>query len=230
MVHEEGALAAHRLRDQRLLTGGPLPQPQHGRVELHELEVPQTAPARSARAILLSRWRRAGSWSPRRPGPCHRWPAPPRGSDRPDSLLLALAHHVQGDPGDRAVGGQLEVERQGVLDDRDAGFAASGRDQGALDLGAGGVASWAWSTRRRRCPPSRVSDSSPPGVWSNSVPRSMSVRTASGPSADERADRLHVAEAGPRDQGVVQVLLGSVPRPECGGDPALGPRGRPGGE
>ena len=38
-VHQERALPAHRLADQRLLAAGGLAQPEHGGVELHELEV-----------------------------------------------------------------------------------------------------------------------------------------------------------------------------------------------
>ncbi len=40
----------------------------------------------------------------------------------------------------------------------------------------------AWAIRSRWWPPSRVSDSSPSGWWSNCVPSAISSRTASGPS------------------------------------------------
>ena len=51
LVDEEGALAAHGLGDERLLAARALAEPEHGGVELHELEVGQQAPARSAAAM-----------------------------------------------------------------------------------------------------------------------------------------------------------------------------------
>ena len=74
------------------------------------------------------------------------WPRPPRGEhdgpavDRADSVALALAHHVQGDAGDAAVLGGQQVDGERMLDDLDLGGSLDGGDQGALDLGTGGVA------------------------------------------------------------------------------------------
>ena len=49
-VEQHGALAADRLGDQRLLADARRAGPEHGRVELHHLDVGTSAPARSARA------------------------------------------------------------------------------------------------------------------------------------------------------------------------------------
>ena len=52
-VDQEGALAAHRLGDQRLLPAGVGAELHHGRVELHELQVAQhrTGPQRQRHAV-----------------------------------------------------------------------------------------------------------------------------------------------------------------------------------
>ncbi len=61
VVDEEGALAAHRLGDQRLLAAGGRPEVHHGGVELHELEVgdPRPRAQRQGHAVA-GRDRRVG--------------------------------------------------------------------------------------------------------------------------------------------------------------------------
>ncbi len=58
---------------------------------------------------------------------------------RPDSVTLALTHHVQGDSRDATVGREQEVDRECVLHDLDVGRSLDGRDEGALDLGPGRI-------------------------------------------------------------------------------------------
>ena len=88
----------------------------------------------------------------------------------------------------------------------------------------------AWAIRSRWWPPSRVSDSSPSGWWSNWVPSAISSRTASGPSVTSDAYGLDVARARAGHEGVALVLLGGVAGPERGRDAALRPLGGAGGE
>ena len=57
VVDEERALAAHRLGHQRLLAARARPQPEHGRVELHELQVGDRRRRRAAPARRRRRWR-----------------------------------------------------------------------------------------------------------------------------------------------------------------------------
>ena len=109
-------------------------QPHHGRVELHELQVPQhrAGPQRERHAVAGGDRRVGGRGehlAEAAAGQHHR-PA----EHRADAVALALAHHVQGHAGDPAVGAGDQVEHEGVLDDVDVGGGVHGGDQRPLDL------------------------------------------------------------------------------------------------
>ena len=119
-VHEEGALAADRLGDQRLLPGAALPEPEHRRVELHELEVgDDRARAQGHGHPVAGRDRRVGRGgvhlAEAARGQHHR-----TGVRRADPVDLALADDVQGHATDPAALVLEQVHDEGVLDDLDA--------------------------------------------------------------------------------------------------------------
>ena len=87
----------------------------------------------------------------------------------------------------------------------------------------------ACAIRSRWWPPSRVSESSP-SWWSNSVPRAISSRTASGPSVTSARTASTSHAPAPATRVSTQVLLGGVPRAERRRDAALRPLGGAGVE
>jgi hypothetical protein len=143
--------------------------------------------------------------------------------DRAHAVVLALAHDVQGDARRAALGVREEVQDERVLD-RAQATRAYRLDQGPGDLGTGGVAAG-------------VGDAAAvvaalAGELQLSFGRLVEVRAGLDEAAygvgalgDEDADRFLVAQAGARDQGVVQVLFGGVALAEGRGDAALGPAG-----
>ena len=108
-------------------------------MELHELEVAQhrARPQRQRHPVAGGDGRVGGLGE--------HLAEPTRGeydgpaAHRPDAVTLALAHHVQGDPGDAPVGRAQQVDGEGVLDHLDVGSGVDRRHQGPLDLRAGGV-------------------------------------------------------------------------------------------
>ena len=153
-------------------------------------------------------------------------------ADRADAVALALAHHVQGDARRRppvAVRGSRSTAER-VLDDLDLGRRARPRRPGR----AGSRRRW----RRRRRARSGRGGGRPRGSatarrrrsWSKSVPSAISSRTASGPSVTSTRTASSSQAPAPATRVSSQVLLGGVPGPERGGDAALGPLGRAGGE
>jgi hypothetical protein len=229
VVDEERALPAHRLGDQRLLAQRVLTEPHHRRVELHELQVAQHRPgAQRERHPVAGRDRgvgRGGEHLAQAAAGEHDRAAP----DRADAALLALPHHVQGDPGDRAVGGQEQVEGEGVLDDGDRGVGLHGGDERALDLGAGGVAAGVRDPVAQVAALAGQRELARVGLVEHRAERDQLVHRG-GALGDEHPHRRLVAQAGAGDEGVAQVLLGGVAGAEGGGDPALRPGGRAGGE
>ncbi len=221
-VDEERTLAADRLGDQRLLPARVRAQPHHGGVELHELQVAQhRAGAVGDGHPVAGRHRGVRGLREDLPeaaaGQDH-GPAP----NGTHAVALALAHHVEGDAGDAAVLGRQQVDGQGVLDDLDLGSARDGGEEGALDLGAGGV-------------PSRVGDPvTVVAALAGQAELTVGVQVEVGAEGDQLADglrplghehpdRLRVAGAGTGDQGVLLVLRRGVPRAEGGCDAALAP-------
>ena len=136
-VDEEGALAAHRLGDERLLAARALAEPEHGRVELHELEVGEHGTGAERRGHAVAgrdgRVRRRGVDLPETAGREHDG-ARVRGADPVD---LALADDVEGDAADPLLGVLEQVDDEGVLDDLDARVVphpVEGRDERPADL------------------------------------------------------------------------------------------------
>ena len=140
-VDEDRALAADRLRHQRLLPGRAGAEPQRRGVELHELQVGdlRAGPQRE-RHPVAGRDRRVGGAG------VHLAEAAGREHDGPgqhgaDAVLAALAEHVQRDAGGAAVRvgaagrGRGRARRAGC-----AGTAADRGDERALHLRAGRVA------------------------------------------------------------------------------------------
>ena len=228
-VDEEGALAAHGLGDQRLLAAGLGAEVHHGRVELDELQVAEGgAGAQGQRHAVAGRDRRVGGLGEHLAEATrgeHDGPA----ADRADSVALALADHVQGDPGYAAVVGEQQVDGERVLDHLDLGCPLDRGDQRPLDLGAGGVAAGV------RDPVAVVA------ALAGQRQLAVGAVVEVGAERDQLVDRLgaladqhpygvEVAGAGAGDEGVDLVLLGGVARAERGGDAALGPLGRAGGQ
>ncbi len=223
-VDQVGALAAHRLGDQRLLTLRVRAEEEHRGVELDELQV----------AHLGARAQREGdavAGGDGRVGGRGEHLAHAAGGEhhggrvhRAHAVVLALPHDVQGDAGGAALGVGEEVEDESVLDG--AQPAGTDRlDQGTGDLRAGGVAARVGDAAAvvaalagefqvalgGRVEPRAGRDQPPYGV---------------GALGDEDAHRLLVAQARAGDQGVVEVLLGGVALAEGRGDAALRPAGR----
>ena len=225
-VDQVRALAAHRLGDQRLLTLGVLAEPHHGRVELHELEVPGdgTRAQRQRHAVTGGHQRvgRGGvDLAHAAGGEHHRARV-----DRTHTVPLALAHHVQGDPAGPPGVVEEQVKHERVLDDLDTAVGADGRDQRSLDLRSGRVAACV------RDPVAVVA--ALPGERDLAVGRDVEAGAVldeppdrARAFGDEQPYRLGVAQAHARDERVLQMLLRRVPRAERGGDPALGPARRP---
>ncbi len=106
LVHEEGALAAHRLGDQLLTAERSRAQPQHGRVELDELQVRDVCARPQGQGDPVARGHPGiGGGQVDLPEPAGR-EDDGTGNSRADPVPLALAHHVQGEPGGAAVRGR----------------------------------------------------------------------------------------------------------------------------
>ena len=228
-VDEERALAAHRLGDQRLLALGVGAEPHHGRVELDELEVAQPGSgAQRDRHAVAGGDAGVGRLAE------HLAEAARREHDRAavhgtDAVVLALAEHVEGQAGDGAVGRAQQVDGESVLDDLDLGRAVDGGDEGALDLGAGGVAA-------------RVGDpvavvAALAGQRQLAVGVVVELRAERDQLADgvralghQYAYGVDVARSRAGHEGVALVLLGGVARPQRSRDAALRPLGGAGGQ
>ncbi len=228
-VDEVGALAAHRLRHQRLLALRVGAEPEHGGVELDELQVGDLGAGPQGEGDAVAggdggvggrgeHLAHAAGGQDDGPGPY-----------RADAVVPAFAHDVQRDARRTAVGVLEEVQDEGVLDRLDAG-RAHGLDQGAGDLGAGGV------TTRMGDAAAVVS-----ALTGQQDLAGLGVGVEAGAGGDEAAHRVGAlgdqgvhglvgAEAGAGDEGVVQVLFGGVALAERGGYAALGPAGGAGVE
>lgn len=222
-VDQVGALAADRLRDERLLALGVRAEEQHGRVELDEFEVADLgAGAQRERHAVAGG---DGGVGGRREDLAHAAGREDDGGgvDGSHAVVLALSHDVQGHTGGASVGVREEVQDERVLD-RAQATRAYRLDEGAGDLGAGGVAA-------------RVGDAAAVvaalagqlqaalfglvevGAGLDQPPYGV------GALGDEDADGVLVAQARARHQGVVEVLLGGVALAQGRGYPALGPAG-----
>ena len=228
VVDEHRALAADRLADQRLLPGGAAAQPQHGGVELHELQVARPPRRPAAPAPRRPRSTPAGWWWRRRPGRCRRWrartPGPGRRPPRrrwPSPMTCSVTAAAP------PVAGRQQVEHQGVLDHLDAGVASTAATS-ARSISAPVASPPAWAIRSAWWPPSRVSASSPVADAVEPGAELDQLADRLRPLVHQHPDRLDVAQPDAGDQGVAQVRLGGVVRAERGGDAALRPPGRAG--
>ena len=123
--------------------------------------------------------------------------------------------------------GEQQVDGERVLDDLDLRRPLDGRDQGALDLGSGGVAAGVRDPVPVVAALAGQREDALGAVVEAGAERDQLVHRL-GPLADQRPHGVQVAGARPGDEGVVLVLLGGVARPERGGDAALRPLRRPG--
>ncbi len=223
-VHEVGALAAHRLRDQGLLALGARAEPEHGGVELHELEVGDLGAGPQGQGDAVAGGDGGvgggGEHLAHAAGGQDHGPSP-YGAD---AVVLALAHDVQGDPGRAALGVLEEVEDEGVLDRLDARLA-HGVDQGAGDLGAGGVAAGVGDAVAVVAALAGQQDLAGAGVGVEAGAGRDEAAHGVGALGDERAHGLLGAQAGAGHEGVLEVLLGGVTLAEGGRYAALGPAG-----
>ena len=217
-VDEEGALAADRLGDQRLLAAGVGAEVHHRRVELDELQVAQrgAGPQRERHAVA-GRHRGVGGLGEHlaeAAGGEHDGPA----VHRADAVALALADHVQGDAGDAAVLGEQQVDGQRVLDHLDLGRPLDGGDQRPLDLGPGGVAAGVRDPVAVVAALAGQRQLAVGAVVEVGAERDQLVDRL-GTLVDQHAHRVEVAGTGAGHEGVVLVLLGGVPGPSAAAMP-----------
>ena len=140
-VDQVRALAADRLGDQRLLAARRAAEPHDRRVELHELQVGDLGPGPQRQAHAVAGGHRGVGGGVEDLAHAAGGQHDRLGVDRADAVARALAHDVQRDAGDAAVGVLEQVQDQGVVDDLDlADGVLQRRDQGAGYLLAGGVA------------------------------------------------------------------------------------------
>src|SRR5690606_32815911 len=140
-----------------------------------------------------------------------------------DTVVLPLAHDVQGDARGTALGVREEVQDQGVLDGAQAA-GADRVDQGAGDLGAGGVAARVGDAAAVVAALAGEGQAAFGGLVEVGAGGDQPAHRV-GALGDEDADRLLVAQARAGDQRVVEVLFGSVAVTEGRGDAALRPPG-----
>lgn len=221
-VHQVGALAAYRFRDERLLPLRVRAEVEDRRVELDEFEVGDLGAGaqREGHAVARGDGRVGG----RGEDLAH---AAGREDDRggahgAHAVVLALAHHVQGDAGGASFGVGEQVEDERVLDGAQA-LGAYGVDQGAGDLGAGRVA--ARVRYAAAVVPALAGEGYLVAAGRGVEARAGGDEAADGVRAfgDQGAYGVLVAQPGARHEGVGQVLLGGVALAERGRDAALGP-------
>ncbi len=224
-VDQVGALAAHRLGDEGLLALRVGAEEQHGRVELHELQVGDLgARAEGERDPVTGRHGRVGG----------RREDLPHAAGREDhrgrvhgahAVVLALAHDVQAHARGTPLGVRQEVQHQRVLD-RAQATRVYGLDERPGDLRAGRVAA-------------RVRDAAPvvttlAGQLQSAFGGLVEVGAGLdeppygvGALGDEDAYGLLVAQARAGHQGVVQVLFGVSPSPRAAAMPPWAQRVEP---
>ncbi len=222
-VDQVGALASYGLGDQGLLALRVRASEEDGRVELDELQVAHLGARAQGEGDSVAR-RHRGVRRRREDLPHAAGREDHRGGvDGSHTVVLAFAHDMQGDAGRTALGVRQEVEHERVLD-RAQATRAYRLHQCAGDLRAGRVTAG-------------VGDAAAvvaalAGEFQAAFLRLVEVRARRdepsyrvGALGDEDADRLLVAQARARDQGVVEVLFRGVALAEGRGDAALGPAG-----
>ena len=223
-VEKMRALATYRLRHQRLLSARTRSEPHDGGVELHELQVGDLGTRSQGERDPIAcrhRWiRRLGEDLPEAACGEH-----DDGSECcADTVALTLAHDVKGDALSPAISITEQIEHEGPLDELDTRVERDGRYEGSGDLGAGRISTRVRdaiamvTTLTREC-------ESASGVEIEVRAEADEIAYAVGALGDECGHAIDVAESGPGDECVVQVLFGCVVIGEGRGDAALGPPG-----
>ena len=207
------------------------PEPHHGRVELHELEVAQRrAGAQRERHAVAGGHRRVGRLR-RRPGRGRRvasttarqWTAPtPSRWPSPSTCRVSPATPPSAASSSRSTASACWTTS-----------ISGARSTAAISarwISAPVASPPACAIRSRWWPPSRVSDSSPSGSWSKLRAERDQLADRLRALGDQDPHGLDVARARAGHQGVVLVLLGGVAGAERRGDAALRPLGRAGVE
>jgi hypothetical protein len=231
-IDEEGALAANRLGDQRLLAGRVVPEEEHRGVELDELHVGHDRPGpQGDRHAVSGRHRRVGRRGVDLAEAARREDdgAGLRGTDPVD---LPLADDVDRRPAHPPSGVLEQVDDEGVLDDLDARVirdAVQGLDEGPRDLLAGRIATGVQDAV--------TMVAAFPGQADRPVAPPVELRTESNqfadpsrPFVDQSCHSGDVAQPHACDERVMQVVAWGVVVGQRGRDTALGPRGGPLGE
>lgn len=222
-VDQVGAFAAYGLGDQGLLALRVRTEEQHGRVELHELQVGDLrARAQGERHSVAGGHRGVGGRG------VHLAHAAGREDHRggvhgAHPVVLALAHDVQAHAGRAAVGVRQEVQHERVLD-RAHTTRACRLDQCPGDLRAGRVAA---GVRDAPAVVAALAAELQVALFGLVEVRAGGDEPPHGVRAlsDEDPYGLLVAQARTGHQGVVLVLLRGVALAEGRGDAALGPAG-----
>ena len=199
-------------------------------MELHELQVAQHRPgAQGQRHPSPVDDRRVGGRGEDLAQPAAREHdrAAQRGAD---AVVLALAHHVQGQPATApsSAGNRSRTSACSITwisgDRRTAATSARW-------ISAPVASPPACDDPVAMMPALTGQLESPPEPVSKLRPERRSARAApSGPSVTRTPDSVLVAQAGAGDQRVVEVLIRGVAGSDRGGDPALGPSRRAGRE
>lgn len=134
-----GALAAHRLGDQRLLALRLRAEEQHGRVELYELQVGDLGARAQRQGHAVTRRHRGVGGRGEHLAHAAGGEDDRGGVHGAHAVMLALAHHVQRDARRTALGVGQQVQHERVLD-RAHPARLDGLHEGAGDLRAGRVA------------------------------------------------------------------------------------------
>ena len=225
-VDEHGALAAHRLGDQRLLARGARAGPEHGRVELHHLDVGDlgAGPQRERQPVAGGAGR--GRTAPRTPGRSRRWRArrraragrrrrparrrpPMRATRRPTTRPSAV----------RSASSATVCSSTSMPRARSA--------PASVRVTSAPLASPpACTIRSRLCPPSRVSAGRPSDVEVQpGAELPAARRSAAGASSTRVRTAASSQRPAPATSVSCDVQLGVVVGTEDGGQPALGPGG-----
>jgi hypothetical protein len=222
-VHEVGALPADRLGDQRLLALRVRAEEEHGRVELHELQIADLgAGAQGERHSVARGHRRVGG---RGEDLAHASGGEDHGGrvHGAHAVVLALAHDVQAHARGTPLGVRQQVQDQRVLD-RAQPTRAYRLDERPGDLGAGRVAAGVRDTTAVVAALAGELDAAlVVGVEVGAGGHEPAYGV--GALGDQDAHRLLVAQPRTRDQRVVQVLLGGVALAQRRRDTALRPAG-----
>ena len=211
-VDEDGALAAHRLGDQRLLAPRPpdRSRARSGGTAPSRRRRPRRRPA--ARAPARRRWRRRGWTTRRTPGRSRRWRARSRRARRSPASTSAPSSPIRATrrPTTRPSAAR-SASRATVCSS--TSMPRARRAPASVRVTSAPLASPpACTIRSRLCPPSRVSAGRPWTSRSSRAPSSRRTGDGGRGLLDEGAHGGLVAEAGAGDERVLHVQFGVVVR------------------